>query len=173
MAIDGFKEVWDINSPSRVMVDTAWNVVQGFVNGISRYGGAISDVTGTVGKNAVDTMNSAISKVSNAIDLGFDMSPTIRPVIDLSNVEASNQLIDGMLSKKQIDISSLRAKTSVISNGLNTDTQPTSNTSTNPQQSSNVSFVQNNYSPKELSRIDIYRQTKNQLIQLNGFGGVK
>ena len=30
----------------------------------------------------------------------------------------------------------------------------------------NVTYVQNNYSPKELSRIDIYRQTKNQISMI-------
>lgn len=34
--------------------------------------------------------------------------------------------------------------------------------------SNSYSFVQNNYSPKPLSRIEIYRQTKNQFSALKG-----
>ena len=32
----------------------------------------------------------------------------------------------------------------------------------------NINFEQNNYSPTELSRLDIYRQTRNQLAMLKG-----
>ena len=38
----------------------------------------------------------------------------------------------------------------------------------NPNQGTQISFTQNNYSPKELSRIDIYRNTKNQLNMMKG-----
>ena len=37
-----------------------------------------------------------------------------------------------------------------------------------PSVGNSYSFVQNNYSPKALSRIDIYRQTKNQFSALKG-----
>lgn len=36
--------------------------------------------------------------------------------------------------------------------------------------SSSYNFVQNNYSPKSLSRLEIYRQTKNQIAMLQGAG---
>jgi hypothetical protein len=34
--------------------------------------------------------------------------------------------------------------------------------------SNNVNFVQNNYSPKALSRLEVYRQTKNLTAMLKG-----
>ena len=34
-----------------------------------------------------------------------------------------------------------------------------------------TTFIQNNYSPKHLSSIDIYRQTRNQLSSLKGAMG--
>jgi uncharacterized protein YecE (DUF72 family) len=37
-----------------------------------------------------------------------------------------------------------------------------------PTSGNNYNFTQNNYSPKALSRIDIYRQTKNQFSALKG-----
>lgn len=39
---------------------------------------------------------------------------------------------------------------------------------TTPASGNNYNFTQNNYSPKALSRIDIYRQTKNQFSALKG-----
>ena len=40
-----------------------------------------------------------------------------------------------------------------------------------PTSGNNYNFTQNNYSPKALSRIDIYRQTKNQFSALKVIGG--
>ena len=37
-----------------------------------------------------------------------------------------------------------------------------------PVSGGTFSFVQNNYSPKPLSRIEIYRQTKNQISTMKG-----
>ena len=42
------------------------------------------------------------------------------------------------------------------------------NGGTTPTSGNNYNFTQNNYSPKALSRIDIYRQTKNQFSALKG-----
>lgn len=48
------------------------------------------------------------------------------------------------------------------SNVQNGESSPTGNT---------YQFTQNNYSPKALSRIDIYRQTKNQFSAMKGLVG--
>lgn len=173
VAIDGFKEVWDIHSPSKVMIDNAYNIVAGFVNGISKYGGLVVDATSALGINAVSSITSAMSKVSDNINLGMDSSPVIRPIIDLTDIETGNQQIADMLASKQINLSSLSNKVSAINTGMTPTENGVAQSVQNDKPSGSVSFVQNNYSPKELSRIDIYRQTKNQLIQLNGFGGAR
>ena len=38
----------------------------------------------------------------------------------------------------------------------------------NPEATPQINFTQNNYSPKELSRYDIYRNTKNQISMMKG-----
>jgi hypothetical protein len=43
-----------------------------------------------------------------------------------------------------------------------------SDNSENDPSNRGISFVQNNYSPKALSRLEIYRQTRNQIHQLKG-----
>ena len=42
------------------------------------------------------------------------------------------------------------------------------NGNTKSTSGNNYNLIQNNYSPKALSRIDIYRQTKNQFSALKG-----
>ena len=58
-------------------------------------------------------------------------------------------------------VSDLPSSSSVSANVTGEDSD-----STGKNQNGGMTFIQNNYSPKELSRIDIYRQTKNQFAML-------
>ena len=83
--------------------------------------------------------------------------PVIKPVLDLSEVESGVDTINTMMSRDlavSIDTRMSRA----ANESLNEQTTTGASTS--------YSFVQNNYSPKALSRVEIYRQTKNQLTTL-------
>lgn len=56
-----------------------------------------------------------------------------------------------------------------ISAGMNRESGGTNqNGNDKTSASNNYNFTKNNYSPKSLSRIDIYRQTKNQFAALKG-----
>ena len=50
-------------------------------------------------------MQSSIARISSAINTDIDMSPTIRPVLDLSNVEAGARSLNGMLDGSQLSAS--------------------------------------------------------------------
>ena len=83
----------------------------------------------------------------------MDTEPVIRPILDLSNVTSGIRKIDASFSRSQaLAIVSSRDKryNDELQNGVN---------STN---GNTYTFTQNNYSPKALSRDEIYRQTKNQ-----------
>lgn len=90
----------------------------------------------------------------------IDIQPTIRPVLDLSNVSSGVGKMTALMSRTQA---------MEISAGMNRENSGT-NQNGNEKSSiaNNYNFTQNNYSPKSLSRIDIYRQTKNQFAALKG-----
>ena len=93
----------------------------------------------------------------------MDLQPTIRPVLDLSGVRSEANHLSAILSKGQaIKISSFMNRDLSVSD---------QNAETIPSVGNTYSFVQNNYSPKALSRIDIYRQTKNQFSVWKGVVG--
>lgn len=151
----------DINSPSRVGERIGGFFGMGFVNSIIDYADR-SYVAGTeMAAAAKNGLSNAISKVRDFVEGNIDVQPTIRPVLDLSEVQAGAHMLSALLSKKQamsISAGMERKNNEIVQNGENTSEKA----------GNSYSFVQNNYSPKSLSRIDIYRQTKNQFSALKG-----
>nr|DAT01556.1 MAG TPA: tail tape measure [Caudoviricetes sp.] len=109
---------------------------------------------------AVARASEMAAAAAAAAGSGIDIQPTIRPVLDLSNVSSGVGKLTALMSKTQA---------MKISAGMNRESSG-ANQNGNEKSSiaNNYNFTQNNYSPKSLSRIDIYRQTKNQFAALKG-----
>ena len=101
-----------------------------------------------------EIVDDAINRISEVINKGSEDLLTITPVLDLSKVKSDLGKLDSMFSRNQA-----LAINSSMSNNNSSNADTGTNTTPN---SSTISFTQNNYSPKALSRTDIYRQTKNQ-----------
>lgn len=92
-----FKEVLDIHSPSRVFKQYGKYIDLGLVNGIKTFSSKVYDTAKSVGSDTIDGMSSAISKISDLINGDMDMQPTIRPVVDLSDVQTGVGAIAAMM----------------------------------------------------------------------------
>ncbi|MCF8018196.1 MAG: tape measure protein [Vallitaleaceae bacterium] len=181
-----------VNQQQLNRIDHAWlntmNNIKGIASGISN---AISGIGSSVAK-ASNSMSSGLTKITRwddgtvksvtsntseglrkALDnimkeTGFSTpNPVIKPVIDLTDVYNSKEEIDKIMKDYNLTPTSSISKASKVST-----TSKSTNTSTNQNGSitptKEISFIQNNYSPKPLSRLDIYRQTNNQLTALKG-----
>lgn len=150
----------DINSPSKVGYRIGGFFGMGFVNSLIDYTDKSYDAGASVAKSAKEGLRNAVSKIGDFIENGIDSQPTIRPLLDLSDVTEGAGRLSALLSRNQamkISAGMERDGASVVQNG-----------GTTPASGNNYNFTQNNYSPKALSRIDIYRQTKNQFSALKG-----
>nr|DAR78096.1 MAG TPA: tail tape measure [Caudoviricetes sp.] len=150
------RDALDIHSPSRKFYEIGKFVVKGFVNSINDnlY---LSDEAGrNLGESSMNGIGDAIQKISDVINSDMDFEPTIRPVLDLSNVKSGVKTIHTMLSMNK----AYQANTSI---GTNREVE---NSGQNVKTGNVYQFTQNNYSPKALSRIDIYRQTRNQFANI-------
>lgn len=150
----------DINSPSKVGYRIGGFFGMGFVNSLIDYTDKSYDAGASVAKSAKEGLRNAVSKIGDFIENGIDSQPTIRPLLDLSDVTEGAGRLSALLSRNQamkISAGMEREGGSVVQNGGAT-----------PTSGNNYNFTQNNYSPKALSRIDIYRQTKNQFSALKG-----
>lgn len=174
-ASDGVEDNLDIESPSKVMFKNGDFAGVGFVNGILPYITKAYQAGRDLGKSTTKGVESTLDDVSSIVSLDFNDDPIITPTVDLSNVEDSVRRINRMFNES-INITDLNAQKAAIGmsmrNSGNTSTE-TSGRSNNGKESVKIELTQNNYSPKALSRIDIYRQTRNQLsLAKEAFDGV-
>lgn len=145
----------DAHSPSKLFMKVGSYVALGFANGISENNKAVDYSAEEMAQTALNSTQKAISMLASAVDANIDTQPTIRPVLDLSDVESKAGRLNAMFSSnKAMSIGSKMNTT--VSNGSEIQ-----NGSSDQQPVPVVKFEQNNYSPKALSSIEIYRQTKN------------
>lgn len=160
-AAQATEEELDINSPSKVGQRIGGFFGMGFVNSIIDYADKSYEAGAEMAAAAKNGLSNAISKVRDFVEGNMDTQPTIRPVLDLSEVRSGAHMLSALLSRSQAMTISTEMNRQTASEIQNVETAT-------PAAGNSYSFVQNNYSPKSLSRIDIYRQTKNQFSALKG-----
>ena len=153
-AAEAAEEELDEHSPSRVGYHIGDFFGLGFVNAIGTYAVKAYDASADMAKSAKTGLGNAIAKVKDMIDNGVDTQPTIRPILDLSDVEEKSHRLNTLFSRSQ----ALTVSTGIAASRG----QDLQNEDINPNTGNSYNFTQNNYSPKALSRTEIYRQTKNQ-----------
>lgn len=153
-AAEAAEDELDEHSPSRVGYHIGDFFGLGFVNAIGTYAAKAYNASAEMADSAKTGLGNAIAKVKDMIDNGVDGQPTIRPILDLSDVEEKSHRLNTLFSRSQ----ALTVSTGIAAaRGRNLQ-----NEDTNPNTGNSYNFTQNNYSPKALSRTEIYRQTKNQ-----------
>jgi hypothetical protein len=159
-AADAAKKELDEHSPSKVGYQIGDFFGVAFVSAIGDYAAKAYEAGSNMATQAKIGLSKAIEHVSDLLDNNVDMEPTIRPVLDLSNVESGSQRLNAMFSTWQAN--SISATTNAErSNTIQND-------GTGSRSDAIYNFTQNNYSPTALSRLDIYRQTKNQFSAFKG-----
>lgn len=154
------------HSPSRVMARIGEFAGMGFANGFKPFVEVAGGIGNKMGTSAVDGVRMAVAAI-NTLDDDFTIKPRIVPVIDTKAMSDSARILNqGFKTSSavvaQIDginariVDAQMAKYPQSQNGVNTG--------------ANVTLNQYNYSPKALSSIDIYRQTRNQLSRLKNGG---
>lgn len=148
--LSSFSNALGIFSPSREFATLGKYIMLGLGVGIDR--------------NSETPMNSlkrVSKKLSTMMEDMDDFNPKITPVLDLSRVQSESQNIGRLFDASSIrpDVSIDQAK--IISSSTQSRTEEDS--SVQSPSISEIKFEQNNYSPKELSTNDIYRNTKSQI----------
>ena len=95
-AYEAAKEWLDINSPSKVFRRLGLSVPEGFAAGITKLGSVVANATYSMGDTALSGTKSALARIADAVNGDIDTQPTIRPVLDLSDVKSGVGAISGM-----------------------------------------------------------------------------
>ena len=116
-ALEAAKQSINSHSPSKETYKLGTFFDQGFINGIKSLEDKIYSETYGVGDKARLGLGRAIRGVSNLISEGIDDEFTIRPVLDLSDVQSGAAAINGMLGVPSVGVA---ANLNAISTGMRT-----------------------------------------------------
>lgn len=170
-AISAAKNRLAIRSPSREFMYIGDMTAQGMVKGIHDSTGDVVSEVDTMGSKALNAMRSAVEGISDGIDTNLDMSPTIRPVLDMSDVERNASMLGSLLDFSKMQPITTAGMVQGHYNDLIKQQLEMSEKSKDEGGTTRVyNFNQTNNSPKSLSTIDIYRNTKNLVSKAEKVG---
>jgi tape measure domain-containing protein len=114
--VGGLKSVLNINSPSKVAEDIAEFTGEGLIIGLNNMSLATEKAAEGLGDSAIDGMTKSLTKIGDCIDEDMDLTPTIRPVVDMSEVDKN--LSDTFSQQRFLDVSSTLSKASSMASDI-------------------------------------------------------
>ena len=100
-AISSLKESLGIHSPSKVFAVIGGYIGEGLIVGIGGCMSAVEDTTESLGQSAIDTIGDTIGRIYSALDDNPDSHPTIRPILDLTDVDEGIRYMDGAFAAQR------------------------------------------------------------------------
>lgn len=97
-AKEGMKDGSGVQSPSIYGIETGEFIGEGLIIGMGHMIKSVYKSGKNLGQTASNAMTSTVSKIATAINTDIDSQPTIRPVLDLSDVQSGAGRIGNMLS---------------------------------------------------------------------------
>lgn len=98
-AYESAKAALDEHSPSRLFMGIGAFASEGMAIGIEKSEGLAADAGAEMANGTVESARGVLANISNLLASDIDAQPTIRPVLDLSNVTAGAQTLDGMFGR--------------------------------------------------------------------------
>lgn len=96
--INRIKNIPMIQSPSKVTFGFGKFIDLGFANGIEKYGSVAVNAASGVTQDTIDAFSRSASKIASIVENNIDTTPTITPVLDLSNVTNNANRLNSLLS---------------------------------------------------------------------------
>lgn len=122
-AASAARKALDEHSPSRVFYQIGDYAGIGFVNALVNSAKAAYQASSEVGVSAREGLTNAVSKVASMVNSDMDFQPTIRPVLDLSDVESGAGAISGLFGMTPtVGLSSARTINSMVNSRLQNGT---------------------------------------------------
>lgn len=89
-----------VRSPSRVLMETGAYTAQGFALGLLNNLSAVAKASTTLGQASINGISNAVNK-ANIYGIDFDATPTIRPVMDLTDIYAGVAEMSRLIGSSQ------------------------------------------------------------------------
>lgn len=101
LALIAAKKVLAINSPSREFRKIGRYAPEGFALGIDDMSYVVEDSSMSMAATALNATKNAVSRIVDVINSDIDSQPTIRPIMDLSDISYGINEMDNMFSLRQ------------------------------------------------------------------------
>ena len=124
-AIKAAREALDSHSPSKVFKEIGSGIPEGFAIGIGTLGNKVNASVTEMASSAINSGKKAMAIVLDALNSDMDSQPTIRPVVDLTDVKTGASAISGMFNGVQTV--GVRSNLGAISTTMNAKLQNGSN----------------------------------------------
>ena len=104
VAVNAAKQALDSHSPSKEMFKLGVDSDRGLANGLTDFAYLVDNSSRNVANSALDALRESMSDIGNVID-DTDMSPTITPVLDLSEIQNGVGSISSLLNGSSTSVS--------------------------------------------------------------------
>lgn len=160
-AVNAAKDFFGIKSPSKVFMEIGRYVDEGLALGLSQHTRVVEKEAEAVAQTTLTTMKASLRNLGDLVSSDISTQPVITPILDLSKVQKDAASVGKMFDSTTLTATTSVARASSISADRAAQLQEAATASETAPAS--VQFNQYNTSPKALSSIDIYRNTRNQL----------
>lgn len=103
-AVQGIADGQNSNSPSKESMQLGNYLDQGFIIGINELKDKVYDSSFGIGRVATSGLSNSISRIADMVNSDIDANPTIRPVLDLSNVQDGANAIHSMFANPSVGL---------------------------------------------------------------------
>ena len=103
-AYEAAKEALDINSPSKIFRKLGFSIPEGLAMGIDKLGYVVGNSVISMTDSAIRGTKNAISRIASIVTNDIDAQPTIRPVLDLSDIKSGANAIRNMLNGRTMSV---------------------------------------------------------------------
>lgn len=165
-ALAAAKDVLGINSPSKEFETVGKDSDRGMAGGFTKYAGLVTKAASAVGTGALSSMKKSLRNIGEAVSGDMDMTPVIRPVLDLTNVRRNAGELGGILTPKPLNVQMSHRNAASLAEERRMAELAIGSEAPVTNVHNEVTLNQTNTSPKALSTSEIYRNTKTQLSQV-------
>ena len=104
-ALNAAQEELDINSPSRAFAELGRYSDLGLARGFTEYSDDVDSAATGVANNALNSMRAVVGHIADIINGDLQVDPTIKPVVDLSDVEAGASAVGSIFGGRSYGLS--------------------------------------------------------------------
>lgn len=162
--VNAIKKKLGIKSPSRVFAELGVYAAQGLAQGIQKSEPIVDKSAESVAISAVASIRKSLAAASKMTI--SDIQPSIRPVLDLTDVKKGAAQMASMWNKRTLSVTGAYAQATDVMAQVNAR-RPGDDDDTQGRGAYLV-YNQTINSPKAVSPAEVYRNTKNQLSTVKG-----